>query len=149
MTIEQEAREREAQKLHNICAEEIGAQSRKDHLHTRDDDCVIRSICRALEQRDAERQAHANFRQRVSDAMEAVLAEAIKSGTGASERAAIIHPIASPFINPKPVDPRITAMRKMLAARGITDPRDDVLADDFARLEAELNALGLVVREEV
>lgn len=84
-------------------------------------------------------------RQRVSDEM-ATLCDALeKSPDGNLNWRAPFY--RERFVIPKPVDPRITAMRKMLAARGITDPRDDVLADDFARLEAELNALGFVVRE--
>lgn len=118
MTIEQEARGQEAQDLLN----------RQRDL-------------------DAERQAHADFRQRVSDAMK-VLQEYI---TGAvewrrGEHVTFIelpggqHVTFSDFILPKPVDPLVEAIREMALI--------DATPGDAERLRAALAKRGLVVREE-
>ena len=97
-----------------------------------------KALCEALEQRNAVQKELDDFRREVSDYCKLVKEMLRSSPDGCINwRADTV-----PFILPDPIDPRVAALREYLKSRGISDPNDDVLADDFARLEAILAKHG-------
>lgn len=91
-----------------------------------------KALCEALERAHAAEQALKDHKRKVSDA----IYRYFQHSTIADEK----HLCS--FILSAPIDPRIAALREWLKSRGISDPNDDVLADDFARLEAVLAEHG-------
>lgn len=93
------------------------------------------ALCREIETLDAERAAHAQFRQEVSDRVEAFN----KRWTGAGESHSDFMSLFSRFILPKPVDPLVEAIREA----SVSDADDG----DASRLRAALAKRGLKLVE--
>lgn len=106
--------------------------------HRRKGRATIEAMCRQIEAMDA-------FRQEVSDIAQKAMTEACKA-YGFEKRGPAVVALLKPLLIEKP-DHRVAALRKMLEARGINNADDAVLADDFARLEAELAERGLEIVE--
>ncbi len=125
--IEQEARDL----LNGVWAARLGVSPwticDQRHRHN-----VVEAVCRALEQRNAVQKELDDSRREVSDA----IYRYFQHSTLADEK----HLCS--FILPAPIDPKVAALREWLKSRGISDPNDDVLADDFARLDAVLAEHG-------
>ena len=106
---------------------------------------VVEAVCRALEQRNAVQKELDDFRREVSDAMRAIQYHVnlctIRSVHTISNKFGEV--TFTDFILPAPIDPKVAALREWLKSRGISDPNEDVLADDFARLEAILAEHGI------
>lgn len=121
----------------------------------RDNCSFSEAICSIIETLDAERAAHAQFRQEVSDRVEAFN----KRWTGAGESHSDFMSLFSRFILPKPVDPLIYLAREMVLLDGVvrTDSQKAAIregraantaADDFYdRLRTALPARGLKLVE--
>ena len=119
---------------------------------SRKDSSLIEAICRTLEAHDAERAAHAQFRQEVSDAVEEYMNEDYRRKQG-DKVARIIS-----FILAKP-DPLVNLAREMVLLDGVvrTDSQKAAIregraantaADDFYdRLRTALPARGLKLVE--
>lgn len=123
-----------------------------------------KTICRALEQLRAERAAHADFRQEVSDvARDAVamldeMAKPLLMGRNVKERLEKARSGLAPLIIAKP-DPLAQVAREMVLLDGVvrTDSQKAAIregraantaADDFYdRLRTALPARGLEIRE--
>jgi len=118
--------------LLNEAAESLGSSSR--WLGRTRTTPSVEALCRALEALDAERAAHAQFRQEVSDEIErCILSDFTK------ER-------LSRFIIPKPVDPLVEVLDTMLRRRTF-EPAAEVVADEAAWLRAALAERGLKLVE--
>lgn len=94
----------------------------------------VEALCRALEALDAERAAHAQFRQEVSDDLLGYFGEddLALGKTGRFRR----------YIIPKPVDPLVEVLGTMLRRRTF-EPAAEVVADEAAWLRAALAKRGL------
>jgi len=120
-----------------------------------DRDYMLKALCRALEAHDAERAAHAQFRQEVSDAC---INARYYAGDGPFLNVSEVKNILSHFILPKP-DPLIYLAREMVLLDGVvrTDSQKAAIregraantaADDFYdRLRTALPARGLKLVE--
>ena len=117
-----------------------------------DRDYMLKALCRALEAHDAERAAHAQFRQEVSDAVNGFARYCTVTDTPFPTD-------LSRFIIPEPVDPLLHLAREMVLLDGVvrTDSQKAAIregraantaADDFYdRLRTALPARGLKLVE--
>lgn len=111
----------------------------------------IEAVCRALEQRNAVQKELDDFKREVSDKVQIAVQDLSRIiNDRCLQEDYLWHTInaanaelaIASLILPAPVDPKVAALREWLKSRGISDPNDDVLADDFARLEAILAEHG-------
>ena len=136
--------EERARKMLNEVRKERSAVVMFENIYTRLNDSTIEAFCRALETLDAERAAHAQFRQEVSDV--------------ARDAVAMLDEMAKPLLMCRNVKERLEKARSGLAPLIIAKPdplvevlqsafNEDFINEDADNLRAALAKRGLKLVE--